>query len=137
MHLLLIHRFVQLPLNLTLCMILYGKFVYCALDKSFVRITLNGGWARRAGGPCFQMNNMSFWRAAQKARPAGCTTGRDSELHIKAGPRAAEKPAGPPFCAARWPGPLSYVQSSEIHVFHLETRPSSPPALQLVLSLFS
>ena len=71
------------------------------------------------------MNNMNFRRAAQKAEPAGCTTGWASELHIKEGRRAAEKPAGQHFCAARRPGPLSYVQPSEIHVFHLETRPSN------------
>ena len=57
------------------------------------------------------MNNMNFWRAAQKVGPAGCTTGRA----IKAGPQAAEKPVGQPFCAASRPGPLSHVQPSEIH----------------------
>jgi len=64
------------------------------------------------------------WRAAQKGGLAGCTTGRTSGLHIKAGRRSAHKAglrkgragglpfsaekkhpfpqaAGPPFCASR------------------------------------
>ena len=89
--------------------------------------------AGRAGGPCFQLNNMNFPRAGglhRKPGPDFCLL----ELHIKAGRWAAEKPAGPPFCAARRPGPLFCVQPSEIQVFHLETQPSSPPTLQLVLS---
>jgi len=80
------------------------------------------------------MNNMNFQRAAQKARLAGYTTGQVNELHIKAGWQAVEKPAKPPFCTACWPSPLSYVQASEIHIFHLETQPSSLHPLQLVLS---
>jgi len=56
---------------------------------------------RRAGGACFKMNNMNFRRAAQpKAGLAGCTTRQASELHMKAGQRAAKKPAGPAFRAA-------------------------------------
>jgi len=51
------------------------------------------------------------WQAAHQGGPAGC-----------------EKPAGPPFCADRWLGPLSYVQPSKIHIFHLETQPSSRPS---------
>jgi len=93
------------------------------------------------------------WRAAQKGGPAGCTTGWASELHIKLGcgkgragglPFSAARPAffrSPTnrlFCAARRPPLLSCVQQpasrSKIYFFHLETRPSSPPALQLVLS---
>jgi len=72
------------------------------------------------------------WQAAQKSGPAGCTTGRASGLHIKAGCTvswAAEKsgrraalfrspPARPSvFCAASQP----------VHVFRLETRPAGPP----------
>jgi len=43
----------------------------------------------RVGGPCCQMKNMKFPRAAQKGGPAGCTTGQASGLHIKAGRQAA------------------------------------------------
>jgi len=63
----------------------------------------------------------------------GGTEDRDDSLHNRAGQWAAHKgrlrkssparpfvqPAGPALC---------YVQPSEIHIFHLETRPSSPPA---------
>ena len=99
----------------------------------------------RAGGPCFQMKNVNFRRAAQK------TEGRAGGLRKRTG-QAAEKskqlwpalfrsqvyyaarrpalvysplarpvvqPAGPPFCAAGSP--------RKIQVFHLATRPSSPP----------
>jgi len=69
--------------------------------------------------------------AAQKGRLACCTTGRASGLHIRLGcgkgrarglPFSAARPfvqyAGPPFCFLCSP--------PKIHVFHLETRPSSP-----------
>ena len=46
-----------------------GVFKFC----------LEGRWAGRAGGPCFQMKNANFWRAAQK------TEGRPADLHKGAG----------------------------------------------------
>jgi len=79
------------------------------------------------------MNKMNFLRAAQKAGLAGCAVGWASELHIKAGYGKARWTV---LCAVRRPGPLSYVQPSEIQVYHLETRPSGLPTFQLVLSHF-
>jgi len=63
-----------------------------------------GRQAGRAGGPCFQMKNVNFRRAAQK------TEGRAGGLHKKAVQRAVDKgvagckkgkPSSPPFSAAQ------------------------------------
>jgi len=56
----------------------------------------NTNW--RGGGPCFQMKNVNFRRAAQKGEPAGCTKRCSSGLRKRAG-RAAEKgrPLARPF----------------------------------------
>jgi len=125
--------------------------------------TDNTKWrAGRPGGPYCQMKKHEFsagWWATEKGGPAGYTTGRASGLHMKAGRQAAHlawlqkrvgrraaffcsppcpfpQPTRPPFCAACRPALLSSVQPAsllKIHVFHLETRPSSPLAFQLVL----
>jgi len=91
---------------------------------------------RRAGVPCCQMKNMNFLRAGELHRRAGCTTGWASWLHSKLGYRKGGpesypflQPA-PPFFAARRLALLSFVQPASPtkgYIFHLETRPSSPP----------
>jgi len=98
------------------------------------------------------MKNMNFPRAGELHRragrqaalqggPVGCTLRWAAE---KGGPEGCPflQPAGSPFCTARWPVLLSSMQPASpptVHVFHLETRSSSPPgppALQLVLSIW-
>ena len=85
------------------------------------------------------------WRAAQKGGPAGCTTGRSSGLHIKAGwglqsapPFSAAhrttflcSPLARPsvFCATRQP-----AESSHFSFGNTALQPAGLPALQLVLS---
>jgi len=76
------------------------------------------------------------WRAAQKGGPAGCTTGQASGLHIKLAcgkGQAGELPHPflqpfftPPFSAT---GRTAFLCSPpKVHIFHLETRLSSPPS---------
>ena len=125
---------------------------YFASDVVFSsrkRITLNGRPAGRAGWRTVLPNEKhefsagsAGWRAAQKGRPAGCTTRQASGLRKRAGwsaalfcspPRLFPQPAGLPFCKARWPALLSSVQPAippTVHVFHLETRPSSLPSVK-------
>ena len=113
---------------------------------------------RQAGGPYCQIKNINLLRAGklhrragQQAalqdgsvgctlrlhRPASCTLslatergGLEGYPFLQASPsfsadRPFVQPAGPSFCLLCRP--------PKIHVFHLETRPSGPPALQLVL----
>jgi len=107
---------------------------------------------RRAGGRCCRIKKLNFLRADELHRRACCTTGRASGLHSKLVYRKG-RAGGLPFSAARpvlfrSPPDRLLVQPDDppfcllcsppkVHVFHLETRPSSPPgppALQLVLS---
>jgi len=105
------------------------------------------GW--RAVLPNEKHEFSAGWQAAQKGGTAGCTTGRASRLYITEGCTvswAAEKggpegclflqPAGPPFCAAHRPVLLSSVQLAESPRFSFGNMAPSPPALQLVLSIF-
>ena len=103
-----------------------------------VGITLHGGSAGRAGGPCCQMKNMNFLRtgelhrraerqAAPQDEPAGCTLKQSDWLHIRVGygkrragelpfsaaPRPFPQPAGPSVCAAHRLALLSSVQPAE------------------------
>jgi len=96
-----------------------------------------------------ELHRRAGWQAALQDGPVGCTLRRGGVLHIKLGcgkgrarglPFSAAHPTlfcnlpdhvfvqliGPPFCL------LCSLLTA--HIFHLETRPSSPPALQLVLS---
>jgi len=114
----------------------------------------NTKWrAGRAGGPCCQRKNVNFPRADELHRragqqtalqngPVGCTLRQAGGLHIKLG-CGKGRVGGLPFSAARsalfrsppdrlfvQPALLSSVQYDslpKVHVFHLETRPSSPP----------
>jgi len=114
----------------------------------------NTNW--RAGGLCFRMKNVNFRRAGglhrrQTGGPVGCTKRRSSGLWKRAVPAAKKgqpsgppfsaaqsnvHPVGPPLCAAHWPVLLCSLRARpsvqlasprKIHVFHLATRPSSPP----------
>ena len=103
-----------------------------------VGITLHGGSAGRAGGPCCQMKNMNFVRtgelhrraerqAAPQDKPAGCKLKQSDWLHIRVGygkrragelpfsaaPRPFPQPAGPSVCAAHRLALLSSVQPAE------------------------
>jgi len=65
----------------------------------------------------------------------GCEKGRPKDCPFLQPAQPLPQPAGPPFCAARRPALL--CSPPKVHVFHSETRPSSPPgppALQLVVS---
>ena len=135
---------------------------FTVLLMSQTRITLNRGPA--GWRPCCQMKNMNYPRGGELHRragrqsalqdcPVGCTLRWAGGLLIKLGYRNGRsggllfseptppysQPARSPFCAARRPALLSCLLCSPptVHVFHSETRPSSPPgpqALQLVLS---
>jgi len=77
-------------------------------------------WITLNGGPCCQMKNIHFlrgWQAAQKGRPADCTTGQASGL-----PFSAARPSV--FCAACW----------QFTFFIWKHGPPACPALQIVLS---
>jgi len=94
------------------------------------------------------------WRAAQKGGPAGCTPGQASGLHIKLA-YGKGWARGLPFSAARpalfhnlpdrlfvQPASLPFcLQCSppKVHVFHLETRPSSPsgPPISVIHGLMN
>ena len=113
-----------------------------------------GAWAslwdntkQRPGGLCSQMKNMNFPRAGELHRRAGrqdrCTTGQTSGLHSKLGCRKGRlegchflQPA-PPFFAAHWTVFLCSPPFCllKVHVFHLETRPSSSPGLPISVIL--
>jgi len=124
-------------------------------------ITLNGGPAGRAGWKTVLRNEKhdfsADWGAAQKGGAAGCTTGRASGLHIKAGYTvrlswAAEKsrPEGFPFLragglscsavrAALFRSPPAYpsvfcAARRKFTFFVWKHGSRSRPALQLVLS---
>jgi len=99
----------------------------------------NTNWrAGRAGGPCFQMKNVNIGgllirqrsgpvrRDAQKGGPAGFSAARR--------PRLCVQLTGP-LCCAAFSRPGRLCSLPKIHVIHLETRPSCPPALRLVLSV--
>ena len=99
------------------------------------------GW--RARGPCCQMKNMNFlrtgelhtkegWQVAPQDGPVGCGNGRAGGLPFSAAcPAVFRSPpdclfvqsAGPPFCFL--------CSLAKVHVFDLETRPSSPLMLSL------
>jgi len=108
--------------------------------------------AGRAGGPCCQMKNMKFPRTGELHRragrqaalqngPVGCILRQAGGLHIKLGCQNG-RVGGLPFSAVRLaifrsPPFCLLCSPPKVNVFHLETRPSSPPgppALQLVLS---
>ena len=82
-----------------------------------------GQWAAHWGG-------LQIKLGCRKGRAGGLPFSAVQPVLFRITPdRPFEQPASPPFCLL-WSPP-------KIHVFHLETRPSSPPGpqtLQLVLS---
>jgi len=82
---------------------------------------------RRAGRQAALQNGpVGCWLswAAEKGRPEGCPS---------------LQPA-PPFCTARWPALLSFVQPASpptVHVIHLETRSYSPPPISVIRVCFA
>ena len=92
---------------------------------------------RRAGKAALQDGPVvcTSRRAGGLHSKLGCEKGRPKDCPFLQPAQPLPQPAGPPFCAARRPALL--CNPPKVHVFHLETRPSSPPgppALQLVLS---
>jgi len=127
------------------------KFYICAVScfkrcSQFVILDNTKQRAGRAGGPCCQINNMNFWRygrlrrrpgrqAAQKAQLAGCTTGRVSELHIKAGQRLRKSPPDCPFVQPVNPALCLMCTPPKLTFFIWKHSPPARLALQLVLSV--
>ena len=111
---------------------------------------------RRAGGPCFQMKlsagcteDKTEGRAAQKGGAAGCQKGRGGLQERAASPDRSfpqpslmcsplaplnVQPTGQSWCNLPARSSVQLASPRIIHVFHLATRLSSPPALRLVLS---
>ena len=126
-------------------------FYICALScfkrySQFVILYNTKRRAGRAGGPCFQINNMNFrrygwlhrrpgWQPAQNARLAGCTTGRVSELHIKAGQWLRKSPPDCPFVQPAGPALCRMCTPPKFTFFIRKHSSPARPALQLVLSV--
>ena len=118
------------------------QYVFCTFCKAFVQYWDNT--KTLIGGPFFQMKNVSYRRAdrlhrRQKGGPAYCTKGRASRLkklekgsplaHPFPQPSLMCSPLARPVVQHRLPARPSIKLASpwKIHVFHLVTRPSSPP----------